>query len=37
MDQAQAHLGHEQIAAAYARGLALSLDDVLDLIKAGLR
>jgi len=30
LDQAQAHLGHEQADEAYARGLALSFDDALD-------
>jgi tetratricopeptide (TPR) repeat protein len=31
LDQARAHLGHEQAEAAYARGLALSFEDALDL------
>jgi predicted ATPase/class 3 adenylate cyclase len=31
LDQAKANLGHEQTEAAYARGLALSFEDALDL------
>ncbi len=33
LDQARAHLGHEQTAEAYAGGLALSFDDALDLAR----
>jgi predicted ATPase/class 3 adenylate cyclase len=33
LDQAQAHLGHEQADEAYARGLALSFEDALDLAR----
>jgi predicted ATPase/class 3 adenylate cyclase len=32
LDQAQANLGHEQTGDAYARGLALSFEDALDLV-----
>jgi hypothetical protein len=34
LDQVRAHLGGEQTAEAYARGLALSFEDALDLASA---
>ncbi len=33
LEQARAHLGHEQTAEAYARGLELSFKDALDLAR----